>query len=293
MGTTSAKKDTSEITIEEEEASEIRIDGKEIASDEKGVDNENKEGRKDVPETSMKTKVVEQVSGIFDKNLSNLPLRRVARKSTRPPRDPQKDSNKFLDDEMIVEEVSNDKKELDDKQALDGKSTEDKEEIDITDFLEVTIQDESNMEHSSKPLEEDKNTEEKEIKTMVIENKSENRSEEVITLEDDTSVSENCKKIETEYSEEQKKIEEVNLEEKEVITLEDDKSVPEIGKVCEIVNVEDQKKIEEINLEDEKEQNEIDSSKDKQKPEIRTKTTIILEDNEQDKENCVEDKKKI
>merc|ERR1712129_227659 len=223
--TTSAKKDTSEITIEEEEASEITIDDneaseitideKEIASDEKEVleisNNENKEGRKDVPETSMKTKVVEQVSEIFDKNSSN--IRRVARKSTRPPRDPQKDSNKFLDDEIIVEEVYNEKKELYDKQALDGKSTEDKEEIDITDFLEVTIEDESNVEQLSKPLDEDKNTEEKEIKTMVIENKSENRSEEVITLEDDTSVSENCKKIETEYSEEQKKIEEVNLEE--------------------------------------------------------------------------------
>merc|ERR1712204_115294 len=122
--TTSAKKDTSEITIEEEEASEITIDEKEIASDEKEVleisNNENKEGRKDVSET----KVVEQVSEIFDKNSSNLPLRRVARKSTRPPRDPQKDSNKFLDDEMIVEEVSNEKKKVDDKQALDGKSTE-------------------------------------------------------------------------------------------------------------------------------------------------------------------------
>merc|ERR1712129_114931 len=191
------EEEASEITIDDNEASEITIDEKEIASDEKEVseisNNENKEGRKDVPETSMKTKVVEQVSDIFDKNSSNIPLRRVAKKSTRPPRDPQKDSNKFLDDEMIVEGVSNDKKELDDKQALDGKSTEDKEEIDITDFLEVTIAAESNMEHSSKPLEEDKNTEEKEIKTMVIENKTENRSKEVITLEDDTSVSENCK----------------------------------------------------------------------------------------------------
>merc|ERR1712129_694297 len=115
------EKGTSEITIEEEEASEITIDDneatkitideKEIASDEKEVseisNNENKEGRKDVPETSMKTRVVEQVSEIFDKNSSNIPLRRVARKSTRPPTDPQKDSNKFLDDEMIVEDTSN------------------------------------------------------------------------------------------------------------------------------------------------------------------------------------------
>merc|ERR1712129_332587 len=113
----------------------------------------------------------------------------------------------------------------------------------ILHFLEVTIEDESNMEHSSKPLEEDKNTKEKEIKTMVNENKTENRSEEVITLEDDTSVSENCKKIETEHLEEQKKIEEIDLEENEVITLEDDKSVPEIGQVCEIVNLEGQRKV--------------------------------------------------
>merc|ERR1712129_101912 len=125
-----------------------------------------------------------------------------------------------------------------------------------TDFLEVTIEDESSMEQSSKPLEEDKNTEEKEIETMVIENKTENWSKEVITLEDDTSVSENCKQIETEH-------------------------------------LEEQKKIEEIDLEDEKEPNKIDSLEDKQKPGIRTKTTIILEDNEQDKENCVEDKKKF
>merc|ERR1712129_553905 len=106
-----------------------------------GANNENKEGRKDVPETSMKTKVVEQVSEMVDKNSSNIPLRRVARKSTRPPTDPQKDSNKFLDDEMNVEEVSNGKKKLDDKRALYGKSTADKEEIDITDFLEVTTED--------------------------------------------------------------------------------------------------------------------------------------------------------
>merc|ERR1712129_566062 len=136
---------------------------------------------------------------------------------------------------------------------------------------------------------EDKNTKEKEIKTMVNENKTENRSKEVITLEDDTSVSENCKKIETEHLEEQKKIEEIDLEENEVITLEDDKSVPEIGQVCEIVNLEGQRKVKGINLEDEKEPNKIDSLEDKQKPEIRTKTTIILEDNEQDKENCVEE----
>lgn len=101
----------------------------------------------------------------------------------------------------------------------------------------------------------------------------------VITLEDDTSVSENGKTCETGDLEKQKKIEEINLEEKEIVTLEDDESVSEIGKECEIVTLEDHKKVE-INLEDEKEPEETENSEDK--PEIKE---IVLEDNKKDEEN--------